>query len=146
MPEGVEIDRSANSSIILVLVSLWRLSFSKTESGIRFEIGQGQAFIQLWEITRRASAKLSSKWRFRKISMNFKAKRHDNWFISLDYRTFSLVTLDGYAAVGKGSTLGLVVEPGVFGFDPGYSHSHDFGFGSNDSDCWLGCCVAWEEN
>ncbi|GJZ16117.1 hypothetical protein Tco_0551794 [Tanacetum coccineum] len=29
------------------------------------------------EITRRASAKLSSKWRFRKISMNFKAKRHD---------------------------------------------------------------------
>ncbi|GKA09952.1 hypothetical protein Tco_0689385 [Tanacetum coccineum] len=35
---------------------------------------------------RRASAKLSSKWRFRKISMNFKAKRHDNLFINLDYR------------------------------------------------------------
>ncbi|GJR31698.1 hypothetical protein Tco_1107930 [Tanacetum coccineum] len=43
-------------------------------------------------------------------------------------------------------TLGLVVEPGVVGFDPGCSHSHGFGSGSNDSDCWLGCCVAWEEN
>ncbi|GKF28018.1 hypothetical protein Tco_0094360, partial [Tanacetum coccineum] len=42
---------------------------------------------------RRASAKLSSKWRFRKISINFKAKR------SSFSRTFSLVTLDGYGKV-----------------------------------------------
>ncbi|GJT57294.1 hypothetical protein Tco_0992348 [Tanacetum coccineum] len=42
---------------------------------------------------RRASAKLSSKWRFRKISMNFKAKR------SSFSRIFSLFTLDGYGKV-----------------------------------------------
>ncbi|GJX11887.1 hypothetical protein Tco_0201746 [Tanacetum coccineum] len=42
---------------------------------------------------RRASAKLSSKWRFRKISINFKAKR------SSFSRTFSLFTLDGYGKV-----------------------------------------------
>ncbi|GJU84094.1 hypothetical protein Tco_1291640 [Tanacetum coccineum] len=42
--------------------------------------------------------------------------------------------------------IGLVVELGIVGFDPGCSHFHGFGFGSNDSNCWLGCCVAWEEN
>ncbi|GJT75599.1 hypothetical protein Tco_1429445 [Tanacetum coccineum] len=48
--------------------------------------------------------------------------------------------------MGRFDTLGHVVEPGVVGFDPGCSHSHGFGFDSNDSDCWLGCYVAWEEN
>ncbi|GJX38746.1 hypothetical protein Tco_0252049 [Tanacetum coccineum] len=142
-----EVDRSANSSIILVLVSPWRLSFSKTESGIRlmlaprsarakhssnsgkshgirnlpgspnfsgnvfrmtaeqFSLNRGFGLIlrsmsfvvqKLSDIganlgmCRRASAKLSSKWRFRKISMNFKAKR------SSFSRIFSLLTLDGY--------------------------------------------------
>ncbi|GKA10659.1 hypothetical protein Tco_0690092 [Tanacetum coccineum] len=42
---------------------------------------------------KRASAKLSSKWRFRKISMNFKAKRSSFLLI------FSLFTLDGYGKV-----------------------------------------------
>ncbi|GJU19719.1 hypothetical protein Tco_1153061 [Tanacetum coccineum] len=43
MPVGVEVDRSANSSIILVLVNPWRLSFSKTESGIRFMLAPRSA-------------------------------------------------------------------------------------------------------
>ncbi|GJR11631.1 hypothetical protein Tco_0794283 [Tanacetum coccineum] len=58
---------------------------------------------------RRASAKLSSKWRFRKISMNFKAKRHidirhhfireqvekgvvESYFVSTDYQLADIFT------------------------------------------------------
>ncbi|GJT42734.1 hypothetical protein Tco_0951449 [Tanacetum coccineum] len=64
---------------------------------------------------RRASAKLSSKWRFRKISMNFKAKR------SSFSQTFSLFTLDGYGKVvlalgmDNGLQFGTIQRWTVFG-------------------------------
>ncbi|GJW93861.1 hypothetical protein Tco_0173533 [Tanacetum coccineum] len=51
----------------------------------------------------RASAKLSSKWRFQKISINFKARR-----LSFS-RSFSLLALEGYGKVGLvfEATMGL---------------------------------------
>ncbi|GJS43910.1 hypothetical protein Tco_0568953 [Tanacetum coccineum] len=97
MPVGVEVDRSANSSIILVLVSLWRLSFSKMESGIRLMLAPRSARAKHSSNSGKSHGEhLRSNitmWRFRKISMNFKAKR------SSFSRTFSLFTLDGYGKV-----------------------------------------------
>ncbi|GJW28170.1 hypothetical protein Tco_0045045 [Tanacetum coccineum] len=55
---------------------------------------------------RRASAKLSSKWRFRKISMNFKAKRSSFSWI------FSLFTLDGYGKVAL--VLGMTIGSSIW--------------------------------
>ncbi|GJX88799.1 hypothetical protein Tco_0340813 [Tanacetum coccineum] len=40
-----------------------------------------------------------------------------------------------------------LLNHGVVGIDAWFcSHFHGFGFVLTDSDCWLGCCVAWEEN
>ncbi|GJY30522.1 hypothetical protein Tco_0414017 [Tanacetum coccineum] len=117
---------------------------------------------------RRASAKLSSKWRFRKFSMNFKAKR------SSFSRIFSLFTLDGYVkCFGLGMTMvhqlgyqrldvywyfvrkhsvlvtRLKLPPtgdGICG--PSYETplwcipTILVLFWFQRSDCWLGCCVA----
>ncbi|GJS40730.1 hypothetical protein Tco_0565773 [Tanacetum coccineum] len=71
--------------------------------------------VQTYACGKRASAKLSSKWKFRKISMNFKAKR------SSFSRTFSLVTLDGYGKVvlalgmTTGSSTGLLDRMDTYG-------------------------------
>ncbi|GKB98032.1 hypothetical protein Tco_0984169 [Tanacetum coccineum] len=44
-------------------------------------------------------------------------------------------------------TLGLVVDPRSLDLYPGCSQFHGFVFVLvNDSDRWLCCCVAWEEN
>ncbi|GJX00351.1 hypothetical protein Tco_0184264 [Tanacetum coccineum] len=59
----------------------------------------------------------------------------------------SLVLLLG-GTVSIGHTRLRTSTTGVLGYLPGHiSIPTVFGFMvSNDSDCWLGCCVAWEEN
>ncbi|GKD76394.1 hypothetical protein Tco_1339015, partial [Tanacetum coccineum] len=138
MPVGVEIVRSASSSIIRVLVKARRFSSHQIERGIRlmlaprstkakhsFISGKSHGIRNLpWspsfsftgvfvnsiilslslrsflniganlDMCRRASAKLSSKWRFRKISINFEARRSSfSW-------NFSLLALEGYGKFG----------------------------------------------
>ncbi|GJW53737.1 hypothetical protein Tco_0097822 [Tanacetum coccineum] len=88
------------------------------------------------------------------LSPRFQLLQHRRWSFEVHHMKPPLLVRDAFISpsflthpeldeleLGK-----LGVEPGVFGFDPGYSYSHGFGFGSNDFDCWLGCCVAWEEN
>ncbi|GJV16218.1 hypothetical protein Tco_1361541 [Tanacetum coccineum] len=113
---GVEIDRS-QLEYQPSLYRPWRLSFSKTESGIRLMLAPRSARAKHSSnsgkshgMCKRASAKLSSKWRFRKISMNFKAKRSP-------LLIFSLFTLRWYMESRFVLSIQLVHHHGILEVD-----------------------------
>ncbi|GKA46924.1 hypothetical protein Tco_0739807 [Tanacetum coccineum] len=126
----------------------------------------GQAIIQNWEDHMgEHTAKLSSKWIIRKISMNYKAKRHDHWV----HLTLGLRRLDGLlilplevpgvlvtSVVTSPPKVGIEVPSyentasggdcfqftpsvshGVLGENPNMNHFPRFWLGSNDTDSWL---------